>query len=66
MRDHLAPHAAMGLAVCRELSMPCCCLFNGSPHLDWVFESIELGSNMTMFSDEEMSLANLSVDDHAR
>ena len=46
--------------------MPCCCLFNGSPHLDWVFESIELGSNMTMFSDEEMSLANLSGDDHAR
>jgi fructose/tagatose bisphosphate aldolase len=57
VRDRLAPYAAMGLAVCRELSVPCCFLFNESPHLDWVFESIELGFNMTMFSDEEMSLA---------
>ena len=53
----LAPYAAMGLDVCRELSVPCCLLFNESPHLDWVFESIELGFNMTMFSDEEMGLA---------
>ena len=41
----------------RDLSVPCCFLFNESPHLDWVFESIALGFNMTMFSDEEMGLA---------
>ncbi len=57
VRDRLAPYAAMGLAVCRDLSVPCCFLFNESPHLDWVFESIKLGFNMTMFSDEAMSLA---------
>jgi fructose/tagatose bisphosphate aldolase len=57
VHDRLAPYAAMGLAVARELSVPCCFLFNESPHLDWVFESIALGFNMTMFSDEEMGLA---------
>jgi ketose-bisphosphate aldolase len=57
VRDRLAPYAAMGLAVCHKLSVPCCFLFNESPHLDWVFESIALGFNMTMFSDEEMGLA---------
>jgi ketose-bisphosphate aldolase len=57
VRDRLAPYAAMGLAVARDLSVPCCFLFNESPHLDWVFESIALGFNMTMFSDEEMGLA---------
>lgn len=56
VRDRLAPYAAMGLAVARDLSVPCCFLFNESPHLDWVFESIKLGFNMTMFSDEEMGL----------
>jgi len=54
--DRLAPYAAMGLAVCRGLPVPCSFLFNESPHLDWVFESIELGFNLTMFSDEAMSL----------
>ena len=57
VRDRLAPYAGMGLAVARQLSVPCCFLFNESPHLDWVYESIVLGFNMTMFSDEEMNLA---------
>lgn len=54
--DRLGPYAAMGLDVCRAISVPCCLLFNESPHLDWVFESIEMGFNLTMFSDEQMSL----------
>ncbi len=55
VRDRLGPYAALGLEVARSLSVPCCLLFNESPHLDWVFESIDLGFNLTMFSDEEMS-----------
>lgn len=57
VRDRLAPYAALGLEVARSLSVPCCLLFNESPHLDWVYESIDLGFNLTMFSDEEMSAA---------
>ncbi|MBX7235007.1 MAG: class II fructose-bisphosphate aldolase [Caldilineales bacterium] len=57
VRDRLAPYAALGLEVARSLTVPCCLLFNESPHLDWVFESIDLGFNLTMFSDEEMSAA---------
>ncbi|MCO6452789.1 MAG: class II fructose-bisphosphate aldolase [Caldilineales bacterium] len=56
VRDRLAPYAGMGLAVGQSLSTPCCLLFNESPHLDWVYESIDLGFNLTMFSDEEMHL----------
>ena len=36
VRDRLAPYAAMGLAVCRDLTVPACLLFNESPHADWV------------------------------
>lgn len=55
VRERLATYAALGLEVAGALSVPCCLLFNESPHLDRVFESIELGFNLTMFSDEEMS-----------
>jgi ketose-bisphosphate aldolase len=53
--DRLGPYAALGLEVAHSLTVPCCLLFNESPHLDWVFESIDLGFNLTMFSDEGMS-----------
>src|SRR6188474_303171 len=42
-RDPLSTYAAMGLDVCRRLSVPACLLFNESPNLEWVFEAIELG-----------------------
>src|SRR5438309_8872894 len=41
--DPLAVYAAMGQAVGRRLSVPCCLLFNESPHLDWVHAAIDLG-----------------------
>lgn len=57
VKDDLGLYAAMGLAVCKQLSVPACLLFNESPHLDWVIESIALGFNLVMFSDVRSSLA---------
>ena len=39
--------------------MPACLLFNESPHLDSVLAAIDLGFNLTMFSDEKMSMPDL-------
>src|SRR5262245_38145121 len=36
VQDPLDAYAAMGQAVGRRLAVPCCLLFNESPHLDWV------------------------------
>jgi len=59
VRDKLEWYAALGLAACRSLSVPACLLFNESPHLDWVWKSIDLGFNLVMFSDEERSSEEL-------
>jgi fructose/tagatose bisphosphate aldolase len=52
--EHLSIYAAMGFAVCQSLSVPACLVFNESPHLNWIFEAIELGINLVMFSDETL------------
>jgi fructose/tagatose bisphosphate aldolase len=52
--DRLEPYAAMGLAVCQGLSVPTCLLFNESPYIEWVWQAIDLGFNMVMFSDDEL------------
>jgi fructose/tagatose bisphosphate aldolase len=57
VKDRLGPYAAMGLAVCRELSVPACLLFNESPFIDWVWQAIDLGFNMAMFSDDGLEPA---------
>jgi len=54
VKDKLEPYAAMGLAVCRGLSVPACFLFNESPFIRWVWQAIDLGFNMVMFSDDEL------------
>jgi len=54
VKDKLEPYAAMGLAVCRALSVPACLLFNESPFLRWVWQAVDLGFNMVMFSDDEL------------
>jgi len=58
-RDRLSPYAALGLDVCRQIAVPACLLFNESPHLDWVLESVDLGFGLTMFADEERTAAEL-------
>jgi len=57
--DPLSVYAAMGLDVCRKLSVPTCLLFNESPKLDSVLNSIDLGFNLVMYSDEELKFALL-------
>jgi ketose-bisphosphate aldolase len=56
VKDKLQPYAAMGLAVCRGLSVPACLLFNESPFIKWVWQAIDLGFNMVMFCDDELDL----------
>jgi fructose/tagatose bisphosphate aldolase len=53
--EHLGDYAAMGAAVCGRLHVPACLLFNESPSLDWVLDSVRLGFGLVMFADEEMS-----------
>jgi len=55
--DPLAAYAAMGAEVGRRLSVPCCLLFNESPHLDWVQEAIRLGFELVMYTPAEGDLA---------
>jgi fructose/tagatose bisphosphate aldolase len=57
VRDRLAPYAAMGLAVCQDLTVPACLLFNESPHVDWVAAAIEQGFSLVMFSDDALDNA---------
>jgi ketose-bisphosphate aldolase len=60
-RDRLGVYAALGLEICRSLSVPSCLLFNESTHFDWVMEAIDLGFGLVMYSDEEAS-ANEQVE----
>ncbi len=55
VRERLSAYAALGLEVCRSLSVPACLVFNESPHLDWVLDAARLGFGMVMFSDEKLS-----------
>ena len=59
VQDPLSVHAEMGLAICRELSVPACLLFNESSDLDWVLESIDLGFGLVMYSDEDLTYEEL-------
>jgi ketose-bisphosphate aldolase len=56
VKDKLEPYAALGLAVCRGMSAPCCLLFNESPYMKSVYQAIEVGFNLVMFSDEELDM----------
>lgn len=58
-REHPGDYAALGLAVCKRLTVPACLVFNESPHLDWVTEAIELGFGLVMYTDEKIAPENL-------
>ena len=60
VKERLSIYAALGLEICRGLTVPCCLLFNESPNVDWVLESIDLGFNLVMFSDEDLDLDDLA------
>jgi fructose/tagatose bisphosphate aldolase len=50
-----------GLDVCRRLKVPACLLFNESPNLEWVFEAIELGFGLVMYTEDAVGAAEQSV-----
>lgn len=56
VQDPLNTLATLGLAVCKNLSVPANLVFNESPYLDWVMQAIDLGFGMVMFSDERLPL----------
>jgi fructose/tagatose bisphosphate aldolase len=56
VNDPISVYAAMGLETCRRLEVPCCLLFNESPDLGSVLESVDLGFNLVMFADEDLAL----------
>jgi len=55
-KDGLSCYAALGLEVCRSISVPCCLLFNESANMQWVEKAVDLGFHCVMFTDENCSL----------
>jgi len=62
--ESLGIYASLGLEVCRNLSVPAGLVFNESPYMKWVLEAIDIGFNLVMFSDENLTLADQI--DHVR
>ena len=54
--DPLSAYAALGLEVCRAISVPTGLVFNECPHFFRVLEAVAMGYGMVMFSDESLSL----------
>jgi len=52
----LAPYAALGNEMCRQLSVPACLIFNECPEFETVLEAVNLGFGMVMFSNETLAL----------
>ncbi len=48
--------SAMGLATCRQITVPAVLIFNESPHINWVIKAIDQGFGLVMFADDELSL----------
>jgi ketose-bisphosphate aldolase len=55
-RDPLSAFAALGLEVCRQISVPAALVFNECSNLDLVLEAIDQGFSLVMFSDESLPL----------
>jgi len=55
-RDPASVYAAMGLEVCRRITVPAALVFNECPKLEGVMEAIDLGYSMVMFSDGSLPL----------
>jgi fructose/tagatose bisphosphate aldolase len=59
--DRLGDYAALAFEVGRRLSVPCCLLFNESADIKWVFEAVDLGFQLVMFTDETLNAADLTA-----
>jgi fructose/tagatose bisphosphate aldolase len=54
VRDPLSAYAALGLEVCRQLSVPAALVYNESPDAPSVLEAARLGFSLVMYSDEDL------------
>jgi fructose/tagatose bisphosphate aldolase len=57
VKDPLQVYAAMGLEVCRRITVPACLLFNESPDFDWVMDAVRAGFGLVMYSNDRESPA---------
>jgi len=57
VREYLNCYAALGIEVCHQLKVPACLLLNESRRLDWIFEAINLGFGLVMFTDEDLGFS---------
>lgn len=51
----LEVYAALGRAVCQNLSVPCNLVFNESPHFNHVLRAAQAGFGLVMFSDDQLA-----------
>lgn len=56
-REHLEDYFALAHSIAARLDVPACLVFNESPHLDWVYEAIDLGFGLVMYSEESKQYA---------
>jgi ketose-bisphosphate aldolase len=59
VKDPLGVYAKLVNDVCKEAKVPCCSIFNESPYLDIILESIEDGYSIVMYSNSEISYHKL-------
>ena len=55
VKDPLKVYARLMEEACNQISVPACSLFNESPKLESVLDSIDMGYKMVMFTDEKLA-----------
>ncbi len=55
VKDPLTIYAKLVEEACNQISVPACSIFNESPKLDVVLNSIDMGYKIVMFTDENIS-----------
>lgn len=56
VHESLGDYAALGLEVCRRLSVPALLLFNESADRDWIRDAVDLGFQLVMYTEEGLTL----------
>lgn len=52
--DYFSAYVALGIEMCRQISVPSCLIFNECPDFEMVLSAIDLGFGIVMFSDENL------------
>jgi ketose-bisphosphate aldolase len=55
VHEPLELYAKLADEACRQISVPACSIFNESPNLDAVLDSIDMGYKLVMFTDEKLN-----------